>query len=551
MHNRIITGSFCEFRGNHFHTGIDISTFATIGMPVYAPNNGYISYIKQDFLGYGNTIFLQSDSLIYVFGHLNSFSDKINKVLNTNKYRQKLFLTKDKIKIKKGEIIAYSGNSGTYIPHLHFEIRSIYNHPLNPLDYYIINDKYYPEIQSIIFEPADDSSLINGKHEIFQIKTHKIENGKYATPIVDIYGTFYISVKIVDKINSASAKLFIKKIDIFANNNKLFSFSNDSVSFNISKFSPLFFRQDLQIKNNHYTFYPHININNFFYNKPLRKLISSIDTIIKITVNDNAHNQSIISIKIRHNKDISELSDRVKMTRINNKICLILSGKYAQKLKTDNFTLHENTNKYSYYIYNKKHNLELNLKIKDKRIKSNIFYANDIGISIDDNIKIVSKNPIYFISEKNKAKKKGLIFHSDIYKFYFLNKYMKRPIKLIIKNNAKHSLYSYINKKFSFIKKLKNNDTLTFHTLQAFVIAKDIQKPKYKFISKKKIDNIYKYKFKIFDSLSGIDWIFVSDSNSIYNIPRPQSNTLIIKTKKEHFNFTIKDREGNKTKISI
>ncbi|MFO8062852.1 MAG: M23 family peptidase, partial [bacterium] len=70
IESNIITGSFAEFRGNHLHTGIDMSTYNS-NLPVVAPVSGHISYIKQDFFGYGKALFLSTDNHIYVFSHLS------------------------------------------------------------------------------------------------------------------------------------------------------------------------------------------------------------------------------------------------------------------------------------------------------------------------------------------------------------------------------------------------------------------------------------------------------------------------------------------------
>ncbi len=549
MKNKILTGSFCEFRGNHFHTGIDISTYATVGMPVYAPTDGYISYIKQDFLGYGKAIFLENDSLIFVFAHLSAFSDKISNKLNPNKYRQKIYLNKNELKIKKGELIAYAGRSGTYIPHLHFEVRNKNNHPVNPLNYFTLYDNHLPEIKSIIIEPADDTTLINGKHEIVKFKCKKLNNNFYIINNVNIKGNFYISIEIIDKLNSPSARLFIKNIDIYSCSKRIYTFTIDSVSFELSKKSPLLFRNDLPLNNKNYIFYPHAKGFDYFAPVPLRKLTSNKDSIIKINVIDNYHNLSSITFKIINKNILPKKNDFVKISKINNKICFILSGKYNELKSIYEFTKYKNGRNYSYYIYNGKKNIHTKLRIKNKKINTNIVYIDSIHKFINNDFLFTHKKPIYFLYDTISINIKGFIEKTPVYKFYYLNRYIENPIECVIKNKSGYSLYFYKNNKFSFIRKLTQNDTFYFNYIRSFIIGKDINKPIFKFISKKIKNNYIEYKYFIFDSISGIDWIFVSDSNNIYNIPDPQKNTIKIRINKNDSIFVIKDKEGNKDTI--
>ncbi len=41
-----LSGNFGELRGSHFHAGLDLKTNLTIGEPVYAAADGYVSRLK-------------------------------------------------------------------------------------------------------------------------------------------------------------------------------------------------------------------------------------------------------------------------------------------------------------------------------------------------------------------------------------------------------------------------------------------------------------------------------------------------------------------------
>ncbi len=66
--------------------------------------------------------------------------------------------------VKKGQVIALSGNSGgSGGPHLHFEIRdSRTQEPLNPLLFGIpVKDYYTPQIRSVRVYPVGQGAMVN------------------------------------------------------------------------------------------------------------------------------------------------------------------------------------------------------------------------------------------------------------------------------------------------------------------------------------------------------------------------------------------------------
>ena len=111
-----------------FHRGSDMK--AKMNTPVYATADGIVEYAglhKKS--GYGRLIILQHAlGFRSYFGHLNKI------VIKSTRF------------VKKGDLIAYSGNTGmSNGPHLHYEIRFIHN-AVNP--YYFIkwNVKNYYDI---------------------------------------------------------------------------------------------------------------------------------------------------------------------------------------------------------------------------------------------------------------------------------------------------------------------------------------------------------------------------------------------------------------------
>lgn len=167
-----LSGTFAELRGNHFHAGIDLKTYGKEGLNVYAAADGYVSRIKVSPYGYGKAIYVtHSNGYTTVYGHLSKFSPQIEAYVKKEQYIKKtysieLFPAKISFKVKKGDLIAFSGNTGgSSAPHLHFEIRDtkteeIIDPKLFGMD---ISDAVAPEIRQVyLYEKNEQFRQANG-----------------------------------------------------------------------------------------------------------------------------------------------------------------------------------------------------------------------------------------------------------------------------------------------------------------------------------------------------------------------------------------------------
>lgn len=136
----LLSGSFAEMRTNHFHGGLDIKTQGHAGFPVYAAADGWISRIAVAPGGYGNALYVSHpNGYMTVYAHLDRFAEPVASFIKDLQYEQESFAVqsfpdRDRFKVRKGEQIAWSGNSGGSAgPHLHFEVRDERTaEPVNP-----------------------------------------------------------------------------------------------------------------------------------------------------------------------------------------------------------------------------------------------------------------------------------------------------------------------------------------------------------------------------------------------------------------------------------
>lgn len=164
-----LAGGFAECRPNHFHTGIDLKTNQKENQPVFAAADGYVSRISISNTGYGNCLYLSHpNGYITVYGHLNDFFPALQQYTVSRQYALESWrldesLAPDQFPVKKGQQIAWSGNTGGSTgPHLHFEVRSAASgQVLNALLFGLpVKDTRAPEAKSL--------AVYNGGQSIYE-----------------------------------------------------------------------------------------------------------------------------------------------------------------------------------------------------------------------------------------------------------------------------------------------------------------------------------------------------------------------------------------------
>lgn len=135
-----LSAPFGSLRENHFHSGMDIRTYEREGLPVYAVADGYVSRIKVSPYGYGKAVYIDHpNGYTSVYGHLQRYHGELATYIRQYQYKNQTFDLdhfpgRNVIRVSKGQLIGYSGNSGGSTgPHLHFEIRDTRREePINP-----------------------------------------------------------------------------------------------------------------------------------------------------------------------------------------------------------------------------------------------------------------------------------------------------------------------------------------------------------------------------------------------------------------------------------
>ncbi|NMC42980.1 MAG: M23 family metallopeptidase [candidate division Zixibacteria bacterium] len=243
-----ISSGFGDGRPGRFHMGIDLRTGGKIGAPVYAPEDGFIRRISTSYFGYGKGLYLAGKSgRTYVFGHLNDFNKKIGsfveqRQLASRRYYQDIKPDAADLPVKKGELIAHSGQTGAGAPHLHFEIRDAENRPLNPLLFpgIRLKDTTPPKFKAVWLTYLDDHSLFaDGQREI-KLKPIMDKTGRTrVTDTILVTGRFAVKTAVEDVVAPGSFAIGPQRLTLTIDGRVYHSVAYDRLDYAENKLSLL------------------------------------------------------------------------------------------------------------------------------------------------------------------------------------------------------------------------------------------------------------------------------------------------------------------------
>jgi peptidase M23-like protein len=168
-----ILSTFGEYRYDHLHAGIDISTGGGTGYKVLAAAAGEVFRLKVEWRGYGRALYVRHPGgRVTVYGHLQRYEDRIlrlerlvarHQAAAGNRYPGDIYLDRP-LRVARGQVIAYSGESGVGLPHLHFEVREAGDAPIDPFEAGLPRpaDRRPPVLESLTITSASASAFVDG-----------------------------------------------------------------------------------------------------------------------------------------------------------------------------------------------------------------------------------------------------------------------------------------------------------------------------------------------------------------------------------------------------
>ncbi len=236
--------NFGELRPNHYHMGLDCQTNQKENLPVYAAAEGYIARVKIEPFGFGRSIsVIHPNGLTTLYAHLNVFAPELEKYVTEQQYQLQhwdvtLDIPHSMFKVNKGDLIAYSGNTGgSQGPHVHFEIRDTKTGKvLNPsLFNFPVADTIPPKITRL----AVYDRCIGTYEQAPKIFAVKKKDGAYETlPQELLINADKISFAITafDTYNGSSNPNGIYEAVLYDNDTVVAGFQMDSISYDETRY---------------------------------------------------------------------------------------------------------------------------------------------------------------------------------------------------------------------------------------------------------------------------------------------------------------------------
>lgn len=311
-----LSGTFGEFRSN-FHTGIDFK--GGKGKEIYSIEDGYVSRIETNIYGYGKVVYINHyNGYTSVYAHLNNFSPILENYIKGEQYKSKSYVIKkfpkaDEIKVLKGELIGYSGNTGrSFGAHLHFEIRDTETqNALNPLNF---NYEYIDEERPIIrglYVIDEEERLLSNLPE--QVKILKLNDSVYIGNDVVYNGLIGFGIDIYDiQFKNLFNRNGVYEIELLIDSLPQFSYKMDEINFSENHFKKLMYDYKSLVENNKrilkvYT-PPNSNLS-FLKNNKFNGIIDPREvkeSFVSIKVSDKNRNSSYVNFKIKYENNIKK-----------------------------------------------------------------------------------------------------------------------------------------------------------------------------------------------------------------------------------------------------
>lgn len=228
-----LAGAFAELRVNHLHSGVDFKTQKRVGVPIYAPADGWVSRIRISSFGFGNALYLgHENGFTTVYGHLQGYAEPIASIASTMQYKRESFeldtlLAVRRIPVSKGQLIAYSGNTGlSAAPHLHFEIRDTRTEEtVDPLLWYCdrIKDDLPPKPYKLALYAINGEGVLSSGNSKVLVPVLKNKKGEWTTgTLPTAWGKIGLGLNAYDYMDDNTNQYGVCSIRLFLDDELIF-----------------------------------------------------------------------------------------------------------------------------------------------------------------------------------------------------------------------------------------------------------------------------------------------------------------------------------------
>ncbi|MFN0158795.1 MAG: M23 family metallopeptidase [Bacteroidota bacterium] len=233
---RKMTSTFAEYRRTHFHGGVDIGTGSTTGYRVFAMRDGYVSRISVSPTGYGKMLFVRHpDGYYSTYAHLERFNAEIDARVAREQnalehYPVTIECEPQEFPVRKGDIIAYTGETGVGSPHLHFELRDENLNFVNPLlcEQVNVNDNIPPQIRRVAITPLGEHAIIEGEWNPRVLSAKAAGRARYSVrETIQLTGRSGFAIDARDLSNGSNFRHGVYSHELFIDDSLIFTIRLD------------------------------------------------------------------------------------------------------------------------------------------------------------------------------------------------------------------------------------------------------------------------------------------------------------------------------------
>lgn len=309
-----LAGNFGELRPNHYHMGLDFRTNRMENLPVHAAADGYVARVKVEPFGYGRAVYIYHPTgLTTVYAHLNTFFPALEAYVKEQQYKLEswnvyLDIPPDLFPVKKGDLIAYSGNTGgSQGPHLHFEIRDTEKDAnLNPLLFGLpVADNVPPVIQRLAIYDRNRSTY---EQTPKMIALKKMPTGYVTAPAIIPVSSDKISfaVSAYDSQSGSPNHNGIFQGILYQDKKETIRFVMDTIHYDNTRYMNAHI--DYKTKANGGPYLQHLSelsgyVNSIYKKKGGSGVLSLKEGVIheiKVEIKDAAGNTSVLNCKVQY-----------------------------------------------------------------------------------------------------------------------------------------------------------------------------------------------------------------------------------------------------------
>lgn len=251
---RAVTSTFGEYRSTHFHGGIDISTGDVTGYRVFASRAGDIARITVNPTGYGKILYLRHpDGYTTTYAHLRGFAPAMEQRVRAEQehlqqYPVSIECAAGEFRVQKGDLIAFTGETGAGSPHLHFEIRDDEMNGVNPMLAPQLDapDNIPPAFRKIAFAPLTPGSTVNNSMDPVTMRVRMVNPRSFTVAgDVTIAGSAGVGVYVRDRGDETYYSRGVYRHRLFVDGRLHFETRFDRVPMRESQQIGLYYIRDL------------------------------------------------------------------------------------------------------------------------------------------------------------------------------------------------------------------------------------------------------------------------------------------------------------------